>query len=307
MIEGAKILPNPLEIILVPTLIIALGYLLKRCDILKAQDSTVLSKIVLNISLPSLIFLNLSTANISGDMFFLPVAALIISAVSMLLSFLYCKSRGYSKVKTWTLMIACAMMNTGFLGFPISLGVFGNEGFLNAIFFDLETTVIFVVFGMVLVSVFGGERKEVIKQAVSFVPLWAVIIALSFNLFNIQYGYVIENALNYLGQSTVPLIMISLGLTLDFKEIRNSIGDSLFVAFIQLILAPIVMFALLASIDFGGLAFKVAILESGMSTAMNALVLAINYDLDTNLMSSVIFANTLLALFTLTGVIHFLI
>lgn len=298
---------SPVEIILVPTLIIALGYLLKRQNILKAQDSTILSKIVLNVSLPSLVFVNLSTANITGDMFFLPVAALILSLLSMLIAYVFSKSRGYSKVKTWTLMIACAMMNTGFLGFPITLGVFGNEGFLHAIFFDLETTVIFVIFGMVLVSIFGGDRKQVIKQAVSFVPLWAVIIALIFNFFHLQYGYVIENTLNYLGQSTVPLIMISLGLTLDFRAIKNSLSDSIFVSFVKLVLAPVIMIVLLTSINFGGLSFKVAVLESGMATAMNALVLAINYDLDTKLMSSVIFTNTVLGLFSLTALIHFLI
>lgn len=296
-----------MEIILVPTLMIVLGYVLKRQNILKSRDSNVLSRIVLTVSLPSLVFVNLSTANISTDMLLLPFAAFSLSGICMVISFLFCKYRGYSKVKTWTIMIACAMMNTGFLGFPISLGVFGNEGFLNAIFFDLETTLIFVIFGMVLVSIFGGNRKEVLKQAVGFVPLWAVIIALLFNIFHLQYGYVIETTLNYLGQSTIPLIMISLGLTLDFKEIKHSFTDSLFVASVKLILAPIIIFLILNAINFGGLSFKVAILEAGMATAMNALVLAITYDLDTKLMSSIIFTNTVLSLITLTGIITLLV
>ena len=44
-----------------------------------------------------------------------------------------------------------------------------------------------------------------------------------------------------------------------------------------------------------------------MTTAMNALVLSINYDLDVKLMSSMIFTNTVLGLFTLTFLIGFLI
>lgn len=298
---------TPLEIILVPTLMIALGYILKRRGVLKAQDSITLSKVVLDVTLPSLIFVNLSTAEINGDMIVLPVAALILSAVCMLIAYLFCSARGYSKVKTWTIMIACAMMNTGFLGFPITMGVFGNAGFLNAIFFDLETTLIFVIFGMVLVSVFGGNRRDVLKQSVTFVPLWAVIFALIFNIFNLKYGYVLENSLTYLGEATIPLIMITLGLRLDFRDIKHSISDSLFVALVKLIVAPLVMFFILTSIDFGGLSFKVAIIEAGMATAMNALVLSINYDLDTKLMSSMIFTNTLLALVTLTFIINFLI
>jgi predicted permease len=204
-------------------------------------------------------------------------------------------------------MIASSMMNTGFLGFPITLGVFGNEGFLNAIFFDLETTVIFVVFGMILVGVFGGNRKEVLKQSISFVPLWAVVFALLFNFLNLQYGYVIENSLNYLGQATIPLIMITLGLRLDLESIRHSLSDSLFVALVRLVIAPVAMFLILSFINFGGLSFKVAVLEAGMATAMNALVLSINYDLDSSLMSSLIFTNTILALFSLTVLISFLI
>ena len=175
------------------------------------------------------------------------------------------------------------------------------------IVFDLETTILFVIFGMLLVNVFGGNRKDVLKQAVGFVPLWAVILALIFNFLNLGYGYVIQTSLDYLGQSTIPLIMISLGLTLDFKEIRHAMADSLFVAFVKLILAPVIIFFILSLINIRGLSFNVAILEAGMSTAMNALILAITYDLDTKLMSSMIFTNTVLALITLTRIIILLI
>lgn len=153
---------SSIEIILIPTLMIFLGYALKRVDILKAQDSTTLSKIVINVSMPALIFTNLVTANISINMIILPITSIIVSLICMTIAFLFCKSRGYSKIKTWTLMIASAMMNTGFVGYPITLGVFGNEGLINAIFFDLSTSIIFVVYGMVLVSQFGGDRKEVV-------------------------------------------------------------------------------------------------------------------------------------------------
>ena len=36
--------------------------------------------------------------------------------------------------------------------------------------------------------------------------------------------------------------MITLGLRLDFNEIRHSLSDSLFVSFVKLIVAPVVMF-----------------------------------------------------------------
>ena len=174
---------NPIEIILIPTIMIIIGYALKRNNVLNAKDSTTLSKIVINISLPSLIFVNLSSAHINSNMAILPVASFAVSMVCMLLAYLFSRSRGYSKIKTWTLMIAAAMMNSGFIGFPITLGVFGNEGFLNAIFYDLATTVLFVMFGMILVGEFGGDKKDVVKNGLKFVPLWAVILGLLFPAF----------------------------------------------------------------------------------------------------------------------------
>ena len=294
---------SSIEIILIPTLMIFLGYALKRVDILKAQDSTTLSKIVINVSMPALIFTNLVTANISINMIILPITSIIVSLICMTIAFLFCKSRGYSKIKTWTLMIASAMMNTGFVGYPITLGVFGNEGLINAIFFDLSTSIIFVVYGLVLVSQFGGDRKEVVKSGLSFMPLWAVIFGLIFNIGHIQYGYVLNSALTYLANSTVPLIMISLGLTIDFKGIKDYLSDSLVVSAIRLVIAPIIVFVALSALNVTGLIFKVAVLESGMSTAMTALVLSITYGLDNKLMSSCIFIDILLSLISLTCVI----
>ncbi|MBE6494387.1 MAG: AEC family transporter [Methanosphaera stadtmanae] len=297
---------SSLEIILVPTIMIILGYFLKRADILEAKDSNTLTKIVVNVSLPCLIFINIIDAKISADVAILPIAAFSLSIVCMIIAFIYCKSRNYSKVKTWTVMIATAMMNTGFLGYPITLGVFGNEGLLYAIFFDFSTAIIFVVFGMILVSLFGGNRNQVIKTGLSFVPIWALFLGLIVNFSHIELGYVITNILTYLGDSTVPLIMLSLGLTLEFTDIKEYLGDSLFIAVIRLLVAPVIMFIALTLIGYHSLGLKVAVLESGMSTAMNALVLAINYKLDVKLMSSSIFTNVIISLFTLTALITFL-
>lgn len=297
---------SPVEIILIPTLMIVLGYVLKRIDVLNAQDSTTLSKIVVDVTMPALIFTKLSTAQISGDMLILPVACFIISMVCMLIAYIYCKSRSYSKVKTWTIMIAAAMMNTGFIGYPICLGVFGNAGFLRAIFCDLSTTILFVTFGILLISQFGGSKNEIIKSGLSIIPLWAVIFGLIFNFAHIQYGYVLSNVLNYLGNATVPLIMISLGLTLNFREIKNYLSDSLVVSVIRLGISPVLMFILLMALNVTGLNFNVGVLEAGMSTAMYTLVLSLTYGLDNKLMSSCIFTDVILSLVSLTVIISVL-
>lgn len=298
---------SPVEIILVPTIMIIIGYIFKRLGILKPQDSNVLSSIVISISMPAMIFLNLSQATIHPNMIILPITSFIISVLCMVLGYMFSKFRGYDKIKTWTIMIAVSMMNTGFIGYPITLGVFGDEGLLNAIFFDMITPVLFVLYGMILVKEFGGDRRRVIKEGLSFMPLWAVVLGFIANMFHFQAGYILSTTLNYLADSTVPLIMLSLGLTINFKNIKESMSDSIFVSAIRLIIAPLIVFVVLGMLSINGMVFNVSVLEAGMSTAMTALVLAITYNLDDKLMSSIILVDVLLSLFTLTMWISLLI
>lgn len=291
---------SAVEIILIPTLMIILGYLFKRFGILKPQDSNALSSIVITVSMPAMIFLNLSKATIHSKMVILPITSILISLLGMFIAFLYCKHRKYDKIKTWTIMIAAAMMNTGFIGYPITLGVFGNEGLINAIFFDLVTPILFVAYGMLLVKEFGGDKRRIIREGLTFMPLWGVIFGLIANVIHFQPGYVLNTTLNYLSESTVPLIMLSLGLTINFRDIKKYMDDSLVVSAIRLLIAPFVVFVILGALSVTGLVFKVSVLEAGMSTAMTALVLAITYKLDDKLMSSIIIVDVLLSLITLT-------
>ena len=75
-----------------------------------------------------------------------------------------------------TVMIA----NTGFMGYPVTLGIFGQEGFLRAIFCDIATSFIFLVLSFVLILKFGGTVKTAVRKIAFFPPLWAVVLGLIF-------------------------------------------------------------------------------------------------------------------------------
>ena len=299
-------MPTSIEAILIPTLMICFGYILKRKSFFKKSDRELLVKIVFYISLPAMIFINLSKANISHDMVLLPILSFITSLFLIVIAYAYCKIRKYSKKTTWTIVIASSIMNTGFIGFPVCLSVFGNEGFINAVFFDMATTAMVVIYGVFLSKEFGGDGKEVVKNIITFIPLWAVLFAIIFNIFSIPIPYVADKIINYLGQATIPLIMLCMGISLEFKEIGKNLSDSIVVSVIKLVASPAIIFVLLGLFHVKGIAFNVGVLEAGMSTAMNGLVLAGIYDLDEDLMASLIFTNVILSIFTLTAIISFL-
>lgn len=298
---------SPIEVILVPALMMLFGFFLKYIGFLEQSDRDLLSNIVLYILLPAMVFINLKKATISSDMLYLPVLGIALSILLLVPAYIYCKVRKYDERTTWTILLAASLMNTGFIGFPVSLGVFGDAGFLNAVFFDLSTSVMVVSYGIVLAKKFGGDAREAVKSIVTFMPLWAVIFGLLFNALDItSLGYVLDTILEYLAGATIPMIMLALGLSLDFRNVGENFTDSIVVSVIKLVISPLIVLVLLILLDIHGMVFNIAILEAGMSTAGNALVLAISYNLDKDLMGSLIFTNVVLSIVTLTAIISFL-
>lgn len=297
---------HSIQIILVPTIMILVGILLKYFNILKSEDSDKLNKIVLNIALPALIFTNLIDATITNDMLILPVVAVSSVIIAAVIAYAYSKARSYSKSTTWTIILASSMMNTAFIGYPVIMGILGKQGFIQSIFYDSAIAILFVVFGIILVSIFGGNRKEVLYNALTFMPLWALILALIFNYFDIGVGYVIGNCLDYLSDATIPLIMISLGLKINIGNIRDKLQDSIFILLLRMIFIPVIVMISLRYLNLSELTYQVAVLDSAMPIAMNTLVLAITYDLDSELLASVIFASTILCLITLPIIVIFI-
>ena len=196
--------------------------------------------------------------------------------------------------------------NTGFMGYPINLGIFGQDGFLRAIFSDIATLCIFLFLSYVLALKFGGNVKTALKKIVFFPSLWAIILGLAINFLNIPIGPVLENTIGYLGQGTIPLIMIVLGLSINFDGITRSKSMIAFTSIMKLVFFP---FAALMIANFLGLVnleHTVSVVEAAMPSGMMSLLLSITYKLDYELTSDCIFINTVISLITLPLIIMIL-
>ena len=70
---------------------IFLGYFLKRLNVLSKADGSILSKIILNVTLPAAIILNLASMQVQVSALSLIVIALIITIVQILFAFFLTK------------------------------------------------------------------------------------------------------------------------------------------------------------------------------------------------------------------------
>lgn len=288
---------------------ILIGVLSKRIGLLKEEDVETLNNLVINIFLPCMIFNALYTADVSllPGLSILTVYMLITSLIVGILTYSLLNFLGWNRRKIWTIVTVVVLGNTGFLGYPITQGIFGNEGMLRAVFCDISTSIIFVILSFLLILIFDGSLKDAIKKILVFVPLWSIILGIVFNIFNIPITSVGSTVVEYLAGATIPLIMISLGLSLKLDGIKNYLKEVGLASVIKLIVYPLIGLCVLSLLNITGFEHTIGFVEATMSSAMLGLVVAVTYKLDWELSSVCIFATTLFSLVTIPMFLMFIV
>jgi auxin efflux carrier (AEC) len=284
---------------------IGLGYFLKRIDFLSEKDIDPFNKIVMYILMPCMIFHAIFTADISliPKLGILPFIILASSFATGIISYFILKQLKLDDKKLWSVLVTVMIANTAFMGYPVTLGIYGQAGFLRAIFCDMATLCIFLLLSFVLILKFGGTIKTAFKKIALFPPVWAVVLGLCFNWLNIPIGSVLDNTVNYLGQGAIPLIMVTLGLSIDFSALARSKSMIVFTSIMKLAFFPIVAFLIVNYLGLVDLQYQVAIVEAAMPSGMLSLLLSITYKLDYELTSDCILINTVISLITLPAII----
>ena len=137
---------NEIEVTILSIIImIGLGYFLKRIDFLSEKDIDPFNRIVMYILMPCMIFHAIYSADLSmlSKLGILPFIILASSFATGIVSYFILKRLNLDDITLWSVLVTVMIANTAFMGYPVTLGIFGQEGFLMAIFCDMATLCIF--------------------------------------------------------------------------------------------------------------------------------------------------------------------
>lgn len=300
---------NSIESILSIFVLVVLGYILKRLDIISIKDIDLLNKLVMTLFLPSLVFLAIYKSNSSQFMKLIPlpfINILIAIILGTICFTVFYKVLNYSLKRSLSITFPIMLMNTAFVGFPVVLSTYGSEGLIGAAFFDIGTSVLFIVLNILLIFIFGGSFKETISQVAKFPTLIALILGIIANLASIPLDFLVVDILEYLASATIPVIMLALGVSLDLKIVKDNLNISLFSAIARLVGGPLIAIFLVSLFGIGAFFKNIVLLQAAMPSAMLALVLSIEYDLEYNITAACVFSSTMLSLISLPIIISIL-
>ncbi|PGT91610.1 MULTISPECIES: AEC family transporter [Bacillaceae] len=200
-------------------IIIALGYLLKRGGIIKEKDGEGLSRIIFNITLPTLIIVTFHDIKIETSLFLLILMGFLYGIfIGFFALFLFRKKQRNIK---GMLGMMVPGFNIGLFAYPLVEVIFGKEGLTYFGMFDVGNA--FIVFGLsYLIGSFYSKEdvkldpKTVIIKLSKSIPLMTYIIVVIVNLIGLQIPSTILNVAEIISAANMPLSLLLLGIYLNF-------------------------------------------------------------------------------------------
>ena len=201
-------------------LLIALGYLLKRINFIKSADSQVLSTLVLNVTLPSLVIVNLNSANLDLSFSILPIMMLIYGILAKVI--MVALFRKYDNHVKGSVSMMAASLNIGLFAYPLVETIWPKNGMIYFGMADIGGAII--MFGVTyFVGSYYSEGSDQFnfkflgKKLISSVPLVTYIVMFILNMANIHLPKASIDFFTIISKANMPLSMILLGIMLSFR------------------------------------------------------------------------------------------
>jgi len=228
--------------------LISLGYWTRRKNFLAETTIDELRKVVVNLALPSVIFLSFLNIELKSS-YFVIFAFIFLLCVLLFLLGQFLKKQFNFRYSYFPYLTTG--FEYGMLGLSLFGAAYGLEkiGYIAVVDLGHEIFIWFVFLPLLLIKRDGAQNpKAIAKSFLSSPVVIAILASILFNVLNgkdLVYQLPITGALmttfDFLGNLTVPLILIIVGYGIRIN--RAGLKDALLVAVIRLgILIPLALF-----------------------------------------------------------------
>jgi malate permease and related proteins len=210
----------------------------------------------------------------------------------------------WSRQRTGAVLLASGWCNTAFVGLPMIVAYAGQKYLALGIVIDLCGSYLAVsTLGIAIASLASSSRfnwRAVAKRIATFPPFLAILIAFATN--HLDRPIWLSDIIDVLAHTLTPLAMAAVGCALRLDRVAGRLGP-LFVGLgYRLLLAPLALVLMYLALDEAGdPAAKVAMLEMAMPPMLGASIIAMEHDLEPDLIALLIGVGVPLSMLTTWG------
>lgn len=276
---------------LLPMILVGcLGFGLRRAKILDPSDASTIGKLITHLALPAVILRALATANLTPELIYLPLSALVVVIGLTAIAFIGLRWLRWEKPKAGALITTFPTFEGGAVGYPVMLLIFGDGGLSRIVLFDLAQAIYLLTVVYCLAAWFGQAgitgRTVVLKLAQT--PFfWAIVLGLIINVLGWQNDLLL-GLLNIAGDSFLLLVLLLLGM--EFQVQLSSMGGYVLLALVKIGCGLSLGWAATQAFGLQGVEQAAVLAGAALPPSMLTLLFAQENNLDTRFVISFISA-----------------
>jgi predicted permease len=287
-------------------IMIALGYFLKRVNILTDGFLAAANKFNFTITLPVLLFTDLASKNFR-DTFDLKFVLFCAGSTTIgffgawILTKLFMKDKN----SVGEFVQACYRSSTAVLGLALIQNIYGTTGMAGMMV--LGAVPLYNVYAVIVLQTESpinkkGEKniQRALKGIITNPILIGVILGLVASLINIKFPTIIDTSLNYVARIATPLAVICIGGEFSFKNAFKSLKKSSLAAAVKIILLPLVFVPIAILMGFYTDKLVAILVMLAGPTTPSCFIMAKQYGYEGTITSSAVVLTTLFSSVTLT-------
>ena len=290
---------------ILPIFVIAgAGFLLARYAGIEVK---LLARVVFYSLLPCLAFRLLVTSSASlRNVVRLMLLAVLIMVAMAVVGYIAAKSLGLKGASLRAFMMVVMFSNGGNYGLPVVRFAFGAEALTYATIFFLTGSVTTYVAG----ALFAGSRRGKIAGALDKIWRMPSLYGVALALVVLAVGRPVPEAMMrpvaMLSDAALPAMILVLGMQLERAVWPARPAIVMWAVGISLLAAPFVALGLASLLGISGAARQAAVILSSMPVAVVTTILALEFELAPEFVTSAVFMSTIASPLTLAPLIAYL-
>mgnify|MGYP003375669944 FL=1 len=290
-------------------IMILLGYILVKSNLLTKQDSKVLSTVALYIVTPCVIinaFQVQHSQDVKNGLILSFLAAIIIHIIYIVGVRIVGKGYTLNGVEKATIIYT----NAGNLIIPLVQALLGKEWVVYTTGYILVTTIFIWTHGRMLIC---EEKGFNVKELLKNVNVVACIMGILMFALKIQFPSLITETMDSISATIAPICMIVAGMLIAGMDVKDCLKNKrlYIITFLKMIVFPLFAVSLLkftnlsSMVKNGDIILLISLLASIAPTAASVTQLAQIYDADSEYASAYYFITTLLCILTMPVFVWF--
>lgn len=293
-------------------LVIVIGYVLKQIGMLNDEFVTVANKFNFKVTLPFLVFRDISSANIKEDF---DIVFVLFCAVATTICFfvIWAGAKLFIKDKTITgaFVQASFRSSAAVMGIAFIQNIYGTSGMAPLMIIgSVPLYNIYSVIVLTLEAENSGHGKEKIKKALIGIVtnpiIIGIVLGLLVSLLGITFPTVVNKTVQNMASMASPLALIAIGAGFEGRKALAKIKPTIAVAVIKLVVQAGIFIPIAIHLGFRDEKMIAILVMLAAPTTPSCYIMAKNMNNDGVLTASAVVVTTLFSAVTLTFWIYLL-